>query len=99
MLIGRKSVSTRSTQVGCVPPTSVASARCRYQGLGICILIPPLPPKGPGTRDIYPRGQTYASENITFPQLRWWAVKMARSHLGWNLNLDPNLCSEKNILQ
>ena len=35
------------------------------------------PQKGPGTRDTKPPcGQTDISENITFLQLRWWAVKM-----------------------
>ena len=35
----------------------------------------PSPGKGPGTRHTLPCGQTHACVNITFPQLRWHAVK------------------------
>ena len=34
-----------------------------------------LPWKVPGIRHTHPHGQTHASENITFQQLRWRAVK------------------------
>ena len=64
-------------------PILVAATRCRYRWKDrytYSLQGYLSPQKGPDTRDTFaprphPRGQTDACENITFPQLRWRAVK------------------------
>ena len=46
--------------------------------------------KGHGTRDTHPCKQTHACKNITFPQLRWRAVKNQRRHY-FNVTIDYTL--------
>ena len=64
--------------VGCVPSASVATTSCQHWGVylrgvapcrGRCTWNHEYPLTHPP-----PREQTHASENITFPQLRWQAV-------------------------
>ena len=61
------------------PPLRRKEPRTRYTH--------PSPGKGPGTRHALPCGQTHACVNITFPQLRWHAVKMC-----FLFSADPDIC-------